>query len=244
METKKQKGYREMAIPGFPDYTIDTNLTVRSYKKKQPVVMKSSKAQNRGVYLCREDGMHHFNPPKLKWCAERGIDPTKVDGNRFLVLDDGRIVERSMVDSYQSKNDVNYLPTKGYESRNMALTSLAIIYDGIVAQREAYMNNDYKPMFVFLKENKQIMMSFMSRYLFVRNMMDEIGRRFDELALICVHDLFSKNKVKATLHISAARLMVSLLKEERENPKKLDYEKVQHCMTGSGILQNNKRKRQ
>lgn len=95
------------------------------------------------------------------------------------------------------------------------------------------MNNDYKPMFDFLKENKGVMMSFMSRYIFICNMMDKIRRRFDELALICAHDLFSKNKVKANLSISAARDIVKLLKEEKENPKKADYGKVEYAMTES-----------
>lgn len=90
-------------IPGWPDYTIDDNKVVRSYKTSKTKIIgyKNRNTDNYSIAMFRdkEDGTRErckVMSGKLYWCAVNNIDPTKVTGTGVFTSDgelviDGRV---------------------------------------------------------------------------------------------------------------------------------------------------------
>lgn len=223
-----------MEVPGFPGYTVDTNLTVRTYKRNEPKEMTVQ--SNGNVPLVKEGARYQFSPAKLKYCAEHNIVPTEIDGDQFIITKDGKVVFRDeFIGTGTPYRDKNMLPVEGFRSKRKAQKALRLLTMGLTAQRKTLRESN--PLYIadFLKENKELIISHIRKYMSLKREVGELDRRFDELAALVADKYYKNFIVKASLHISAAREMATLIKEEKENPKKIDYEKVEYAMTESGM---------
>lgn len=227
------KGEMELQIPGFPDYTIDTDLTVRSYKCYKTHVLKPHKTK--GCQLLRDNKKCHITPVKLLYCAQRNIDPLKVDGRKFMILTDGTVVERANLKGVVGKIDNNGLPNNGFKSKASALRQIQTLYQGLLAQKKTLTSNSPKPVADFLIKFKQSVITAVVNYGNRVQYKNEIERRYDEFAMMIGKRFLDNNMAKASLHMTAARMMVSLVKQEKENSRKTDYQEVEFGMTEDGM---------
>lgn len=77
-------------IKGFPDYTIDERMEVVSLKYGKRRVIKGNGVS---VLLHRDGRMYSFCRTKLLYAALHRLDPSMIDGSRFIVHNEnGRIV--------------------------------------------------------------------------------------------------------------------------------------------------------
>lgn len=85
-------------IPGWPDYTIDEQLTVRSYRRGVCKVMKIVSSNRLNVVTVRRTLNGHIQkctsrPERLLYCAQNGIDPISLCGSDFC-YSGGQMVSR------------------------------------------------------------------------------------------------------------------------------------------------------
>ena len=98
-------------IPGWPDYTIDDNKVVRSYKTSKTKIIgyKNRDTDNYSIAMFRdkEDGTIErckVMSGKLYWCAVHNVDPTKVTGTGVFTSD-GELVVDGRVEILHRNNE-------------------------------------------------------------------------------------------------------------------------------------------
>ncbi len=86
-------------IPGWPDYTIDEQQTVRSYRRGVCRVLKVRRPNRLDVVTISRTQKGHIrtytaNPARLLYCAQNGFDPVDLCGSD-LCYSGGKMVSRA-----------------------------------------------------------------------------------------------------------------------------------------------------
>lgn len=164
MGTKTYKGTNErcspgeMKIPGHSRYTIDEDLTVRSYAGIAVKILKA----HRGWVELIPDGMNYdhcrkYSLHKLYFCCKNGINPANVDSKNFFFVN-GQVVSATDYMNAKRKKLEKKIEVKEGESILERITKYRKELD---MQESAVLHNDASELVEYLYKQQDMCVGYM-----------------------------------------------------------------------------------
>ena len=214
---------KEYDIPGWPQYTVDEDMKVYSYKSGQKKLMKTHKVDNTDCLALRNKGRHvSFSVQRLLFFSRRGINPDSSAAKKLRIYKNEEILDpnyhmeearRIKEERRGSKKDCDAADTAKKVRERIKMLKYAIDL-----QYDAIKKNDGTELFNFLLGQLDNVLEYVHHYTIYRK--HDIKEAWMDACIKKTQDVISSHYIIGDIVRTTLKVAENLRRKEINKSKR------------------------
>ena len=189
---------KEYDIPGWPQYTVDEDMKVYSYKSGQKKQMKTHKVDNTDCLSLRNMGRHGvFSVQRLLFFSRRGINPDSSAAKKLRIYKNGEILDPNYhmeeTRRIKAEKSVSKKDCAAADNAKKVRERIKMLKYAINLQYDAIKKNDGTELFNFLLGQLDNVLEYVHNYTIYRK--QDIKEAWMDACLKKTQDLLSSHYI-------------------------------------------------